>query len=85
MKAPAMKSQTGKQDARRHDSRPDEFPNDSPDDLTDTPDAQEELDESELDERDLEAAHDELWEVFILDDDGEPFPDYGDFWFPDEK
>ena len=40
-------------------------------------------DENDLDESDLLDADDDRWDVFILDDDGDPLPDYGDFWFPD--
>lgn len=34
-------------------------------------------------ETDLQWTDDRLWDVFILDDDDEPLPDYGDFWCPD--
>jgi len=40
-------------------------------------------DDDDPDEADLHHTDDRLWDVFILDDDGEPLPDYGDFWFPD--
>jgi hypothetical protein len=42
-----------------------------------------ETDEDELDESNLEDADDGRWDAFILDDDGDPLPEYGDFWFPD--
>jgi hypothetical protein len=39
---------------------------------------------SDLDEANFDDAHDERWDVFILDDDDcDPLPDYGDFWLPD--
>jgi hypothetical protein len=29
---------------------------------------------------------DEIWEVFLLDDEAEPEPEYGDFWIePDDE
>lgn len=28
-------------------------------------------------------ADEDHWEVFVLDDDSEPLPDFGDFWIPD--
>jgi hypothetical protein len=40
-------------------------------------------DSSDLDDSDLQNTDDDLWDVFILDDDTDPLPDYGDFWFPD--
>jgi hypothetical protein len=41
-------------------------------------------DEDDPDEAELRQADDGLWDAFILDDDeGDPLPEYGDFWFPD--
>ena len=41
-------------------------------------------DEDDPDEAELRQADDGLWDGFILDDDeGDPLPEYGDFWFPD--
>ena len=42
-----------------------------------------EADEDDLDESNLEDADDDRWDVFIFDDESEPLPEYGDFWFPD--
>ena len=42
-----------------------------------------ESDEGDPDECDLEVVDDDRWDVFILDDDGDPLPEYGDFRFPD--
>ncbi len=42
-----------------------------------------ETDDTEPDECDLKDVDDGRWDAFILDDDGEPLPEYGDFWFPD--
>jgi hypothetical protein len=42
----------------------------------------------ELDEIDLSCPDDAHWEVFIADDDCEPFPEPGDFWngeFPNDE
>jgi hypothetical protein len=77
MKAQAMKSNAHSDElkGRQKDTQPDE----ETEELETSPEA----DESELDETDLEDADDDRWEVFILDDDGEPLPEYGDFWFPD--
>lgn len=38
---------------------------------------------SDLDESEMGNTDDDRWEVFILDDDCDPLPDYGDFWLPD--
>jgi hypothetical protein len=51
------------------------------DDETDTLETSPEADENDLDESDL--GDDDRWDVFILDDEGDPLPEYGDFWFPD--
>jgi hypothetical protein len=40
-------------------------------------------DDDDPHETELQRTDDRLWDVFILDDDVEPLPDYGDFWFPD--
>ena len=73
-----MKSSNESQElqTRKHDY--------SPDDST-HPLAEEEFkaDESDLDESELQEVDDGQWDVFILDDDGDPLPEYGDFWFPD--
>jgi hypothetical protein len=42
-----------------------------------------EADDDDLDENNLEDPDDDRWDAFILDDDGDPLPEYGDFWFPD--
>jgi hypothetical protein len=42
-----------------------------------------EFDESEPDAAALQRTDERLWDVFILDDEPDPLPDYGDFWFPD--
>ena len=39
--------------------------------------------DDEFDESNIEDVDDGRWDAFILDDDGEPLPEYGDFWFPD--
>ena len=73
MKAPAMTSHrgSGELDSRQDDTEPDDCTDGLLDDATD------------VDESDLEDADDGRWDAFILDDDGEPLPEYGDFWFPD--
>jgi hypothetical protein len=75
MKAQAMRSRTRSEEleGRQNDTRPDEE--------TEELETSAETDEGELDESELE--DDDRWDVFILDDDGEPLPEYGDFWFPD--
>jgi hypothetical protein len=77
MKAQAMTSPNRSEEleGRRKDTEPDDYTWESPDE-----DA--EADENELDECDLDD-DDGRWDVFILDDDGETLPEYGDFWFPD--
>ena len=77
MKAQAMTSHRRSEEleGRQRDTEPDDCTRRSPDEET-------EADESELDECDLDD-DDGRWDVFILDDDGEPLPEYGDFWFPD--
>jgi hypothetical protein len=54
---------------------------------TGSPETSEESDESDLEDSDLDSdldsGDDDRWDVFILDDDNDPLPDYGDFWFPD--
>jgi len=57
---------------------------DPPDDCSHPSEVEEiEADEGDLDEPEQETADDGRWDVFILDDDGDPLPEYGDFWFPD--
>ena len=77
MKAQAMRSRTHSDEleGRQKDAQPDE----ETEELETSPEA----DEDDLDESDLEDADDDRWDVFILDDDGDPLPEYGDFWFPD--
>jgi hypothetical protein len=77
MKAQAMKSRTDSDDpdGRQTDIQPDE--------PTDGLENSAETDEDELDESNIEDADDARWDTFILDDDGDPLPEYGDFWFPD--
>lgn len=77
MKAQAMRSRKdGRElDGRQKDARPDE--------KTETFESAPDVDEGDLDESDLEDIDDACWDVFVLDDDGEPPPEYGDFWFPD--
>jgi hypothetical protein len=39
---------------------------------------------SDLDDAELSDTDDGLWDAFILDDDElDPLPNHGDFWFPD--
>jgi hypothetical protein len=54
-----------------------------PDEETEELNSSLETDEDDLDESQLEDADDGRWDAFILDDDGDPLPEYGDFWFPD--
>jgi hypothetical protein len=77
MQAQAMKASTSRDEleGRRESVQPDEE--------TKGDDASLETDEEDLDESHLEDADDGRWDAFILDDDGEPLPEYGDFWFPD--
>ena len=49
-------------------------------DIESPPDADE---FGDLDEPDTENIDDDRWDVFLFDDDSDPLPDYGDFWFPD--
>ena len=53
-----------------------------PEEETERLEATREADDDELDESNIEDADDGRWDAFILDDDGEPLPEYGDFWFP---
>jgi hypothetical protein len=77
MKAQAMRPPKESQEleVRQKDAQPDE----DVEGLETSP----ETDEDELDESNLEDADDGRWDAFILDDDGDPLPEYGDFWFPD--
>jgi hypothetical protein len=66
---------TSKVDNRRENrAEPDLTPLETPFE----PDESSDLDESVLDNTD-----DDRWDVFILDDDCDSLPDYGDFWLPD--
>jgi hypothetical protein len=69
MKAQAMRppEQSHESDVWHNDDQPDDFTGESPDEIT-------EADEDDLD--------DGRWDIFLLDD-GDPLPEYGDFWFPD--
>ena len=84
-----MKSKPGskKTEALRKKAQPGGFADLSRTDDTGAPETVEESDESDLDDSDLDSdldtAEDDRWDVFILDDDNDPLPDYGDFWFPD--
>ncbi len=73
-----MRSRTGNRErqVRQEATQPNDCTHQSPDEEM-------EADENDLDESDLQDADDDRWDVFILDDDGDPLPDYGDFWFPD--
>jgi hypothetical protein len=83
MKAQAMKSRikTPERDSRQKDAPRDDRSDMSSDDGADACETQVDTNEDDLDESDLR--DDDRWDVFILDDDGDPLPDYGDFWFPD--
>ena len=61
----------GELDSQQEDTEPDDYTDGSSDEATD------------MDEGALEDFNDGCWDAFILDDDGEPLPEYGDFWFPD--
>src|SRR3954468_1151820 len=76
-KAPAMRSHTNSEepDGPQTDIQPEE--------QTDEVETAPEVHEDELDESNVDNADDDRWDAFILDDDGEPLPEYGDFWFPD--
>jgi hypothetical protein len=76
VKAQAMRSPRDGQELKTHQ-------NDDPrGDRTDHwSDEEADADEDDLDESQLE--EDDRWDAFILDDDGDPLPEYGDFWFPD--
>jgi hypothetical protein len=50
--------------------------------INESPDEESETDENDLDESELQDLDDGRWDVFLLDD-GDPHPEYGDFWFPD--
>jgi hypothetical protein len=78
MKAQAMKppKESQKLKAPQHGDPPDDCTHQSPDEET-------EADESDFDEFELQDSDDSRWDVFVLDDDGDPLPEYGDFWFPD--
>jgi hypothetical protein len=77
MQAQAMRPHTSSDElkGRQEDAQPDE----ATEELETLPEA----DEDNLDESHLEDADDGRWDAFILDDDGDPLPEYGDFWFPD--
>ena len=77
MKAQAMRSRTNNDELE--DRRTDAQPNEDTEGLENSPEAN----EVELDESNLDDADDNRWDTFILDDEGEPLPEYGDFWFPD--
>ena len=78
MKAQAMKppKESHELKARLQDDPPDDGTHQLSDEETET-------DESDLDESELQDSDDSRWDVFVLDDDGDPLPEYGDFWFPD--
>jgi hypothetical protein len=80
MKAQAMRSPKGRHEL---ETRHTEYGDKAPDDETVTPETSPEADEDELDESNLQDADDDRWDVFIFDDECDPLPDYGDFWFPD--
>ena len=77
MKAQAMRSRPPREklEDRQKDTRADG----EKEGLESTP----ESDEGDLEGYDLDVVDDDRWDVFILDDDGDPLPEYGDFWFPD--
>jgi hypothetical protein len=77
MKAQAMRSRPPRKELedRQKDTQADE----ETEELKSTP----ESDKGDLDECDVEVVDDDRWDVFILDDDDDPLPEYGDFWFPD--
>ncbi len=54
-----------------------------PEDETEGLGIDQEDEEDELDESALQAADDDRWDVFLLDDDGEWMPEQSDFWIPD--
>jgi hypothetical protein len=77
MKAQAMRSRTNgdELDDRQKDAQPDE--------QTEDVETRPEADEDDLDESNIGDADDGRWDVFIFDDESDPLPEYGDFWFPD--
>ena len=84
MKAAAMKLfKENQEPAARKSSGPIDATRNCANGETDEVETRSDADENDLDESDLLDADDDRWDVFILDDDGDPLPDYGDFWFPD--
>ena len=85
MQAQAMRPHTSRQklEVRREDAQPGNGVPHWPDEETEPIEASPETDETDVDECDPEDVDDDRWDVFILDDDGEPLPESGDFWFPD--
>jgi hypothetical protein len=84
MSAQAMRSpkDSGKVETREI-SRADDAGGNQANDETDEIETEPDPNEYELDESNLTDTDDDRWDVFILDDDSDPLPDYGDFWFPD--
>src|SRR6187549_455049 len=82
MKAPAMRSLKHK---KRPKLEPEEPERDlvaaATDDNGEAIEVPAELEDDELDA--IQLREDVFRDAFIFDDDGEPLPDYGDFWFPD--
>ena len=80
-----MKSKTSRK-KRRKGGRTGE-PREQADEVTGHEDAPAELeldsDDDDPDDAELQRADDGRWDVFLFDDDADPLPDYGDFWFPD--
>ena len=77
MKAQAMRSRV------RSDELDDRQKDALPDGVAEGVKISPETDEDDLDESNLEDADDDRWDVFIFDDESDPLPEYGDFWFPD--
>ena len=77
MKAQAMRSRV------RSDELDDRQKDALPDGVAEGVEISPETDEDDLDESNLEDADDDRWDVFIFDDESDPLPEYGDFWFPD--
>jgi len=84
MRAQAMRSpqRSEKPDARQNAGE-DDFTRKAANVGTDDVETRPEADDSDLEESELSDVDDDRWDAFILDDDGDPLPDYGDFWFPD--
>jgi hypothetical protein len=80
-----MKSKPGSQkpEGRRKGTRPGDCIDKSSERESDAFETPAEDEETDLEDSDLEAVDDDRWDVFILDDDSDPLPAYGDFWFPD--